>query len=122
MDKYEVKTKLSVYYELKKSGKVDLLKSRLDRLSTLEETDEVVNRIKELKQEYSKAVLEIDNALAQTLEMINLLDNTDKNIDVLKKYHIDGLSERVIARQLCLTSNYIRTKRWRAYEKIAKKL
>ncbi len=122
MTKYEVKDKLSEYYEIKKSGKVDILKSRLDRLATLDEDAEVKVRIDELKQAYTKAVLESDNALAQALLLINLLDNKDRDADVLRKYHIEGMSEKAIARQLCLKTDYIRTKRWRAYERILKKM
>ena len=66
--------------------------------------------------------MESDNALAQALLLINLLDNKDRDADVLRKYHIEGLSEKAIARQLCLKTDYIRTKRWRAYERILKKL
>lgn len=122
MTRYEVKKQLSEYHDIKKSGKVEILESRLGTLLKLDNDAEVKVRIDELKKAYTKAVLERDNALAQVLSLINLLDNKDRDADVLRKYHIEGLSEQAIARQLCFKCDYIRTKRWRAYEKIAKKL
>lgn len=119
MTKYEVKDKLCEYY--KASQEMECLKKRLDRLMSISAPDtEVKERIEEVNGLYKKAVLKADMSLATTLELINKLNNTDGDADVLRKYHIDGLSEKTIARQMSLSVDYIRTKRWRSYQKISK--
>ena len=119
MTKYEVKEKLSEYY--KACSEAECLKKRIEVLTASKLADSEVNeRLEELNNLYKEAVLNADLALARTLKIINTLNNTDYDVDVLKKYHIDGLSEKVIAKQLCLSVDYIRTKRWRAYQKISK--
>ncbi|MBO5066895.1 MAG: hypothetical protein J6C62_00655 [Clostridia bacterium] len=119
MTKYEVKEKLSEYY--KACSEAECLKKRIEVLTASKLADSEVNeRLEELNDLYKKAVLNADLALARTLKIINTLNNTDCDVDVLKKYHIDGLPEKVIAKQLCLSVDYIRTKRWRAYQKISK--
>ncbi len=118
MTKYEVKEKLSEYY--KASQEVDCLKKRLERLLSINTPDnEVKDRIEEVNNLYKNAVLKADFALATTLEMINKLNNADGDADVLRKYHIEGLSEKSIAKQMSLSVDYIRTKRWRSYQKIS---
>ena len=120
MTKYEIKDKLSEYYRA--CCEVACLEKRIEVLTASKLADsEVKERLEELNDLYKKAVLNADLALARTLKIINTLNNTDCDVDVLKKYHIDGLPEKVIAKQLCLSVGYIRKKRWRAYEKIAKK-
>lgn len=121
MTKYEVKDKLSEYYNLHREA--ESIKKRIENLSTVSPlTNEVKARLEELNEFYNKTILSTDIALASALKLINKLDNTDYDADVLKKFHIDGLSERIIAKQLCLAVNYIKTKRWRAYNKISKRL
>lgn len=121
MTKNEVKDLLNEYSRA--CCDAECLKKRIDVLTSKKLVDnEVSNRIEELVNEYAKAVLNVDSALASTLKIINTLNNTDFDADVLKKYHIEGLSEKTIAKQLCLSVDYIRTKRWRAYAKLSKKL
>ena len=119
MTKYEVKESLSKYY--KECCSVECLKKRIEilRASNMDES-EINGRIEELTESLKKAVLNEDFALATALELINKLNNADFDVDVLKKYHIEGLSEKTIAKQLHLSVDYIRKKRWRAYEKISK--
>ncbi len=120
MTKYEVKNELSKYYAL--CCEIECLKKRIDRLKESNHcVDTIKTRVEELTEQYNNTMLESDIALARALEIINQLSNTDCDVEVLKKYHIDGLSEREIAKQLCFSVDYIRTKRWRAYEKISKK-
>ena len=120
MTKYEVKDMLSEYYL--KQKETESIRRRLDLLkSCVVPNAEINERIEQLNKEYANAVLKSDFALASVLEIINKLNNADCDLDLLKKYHIDGLSEKVIARQLHLSVEYIRKKRWRAYEKLAKK-
>ena len=121
MTKYEVKEMLSQYR--KECSNVECLKKRLSMLKAITVvTDDVKSRIEEVNALYDKAVLKTDSALAKALEMIGLLSNNDGDADVLRKYHIEGLSERAIAKQFYLSVDYIRTKRWRAYQKISKEM
>lgn len=119
MTKYEVKDVLSQYY--KDCCAVDCLRKRIEVLRANDVGEsEVRRRLEELAEKHKKAVLNEDLALANALELINKLDNADGDVDVLRKYHIDGLSEKTIAKQLHLSVDYIRKKRWRAYEKISR--
>jgi hypothetical protein len=119
MTRNEIKEKLSEYYKL--SCEAESVKKRIDILKASKiSNSEITNRIEELSELYSNTLLNADNRLATTLEVINKLGNADGDVDVLKKYHIDGLSEKTIANQMCLTVDYIRTKRWRAYVKLEK--
>ena len=94
MTKYEVKDKLSEYY--KACSEAECIKKRIEVLTASKLADNEVNeRLEELNNLYKKAVLNADLALARTLKIINTLNNTDCDVDVLKKYHIDGLSEKV---------------------------
>lgn len=120
MTKYEVKDKLCEYRFSR--NKIEGLKKRIEVLKANNlDYGEINTAIKELVEQYKNELLRADITLANTLDIINQLDNRDCDVDVLKKYHIDGLSERAIARQLCFSVDYIRTKRWRAYEKLSKK-
>ena len=119
MTKYEVKDKLNEYSLA--NIECEILKKRIERLTANKVVDGLITeRLESLTEEYKQAVLKADLSLAKVLEMINKLSNLDHDADVLKKYHIDGISEKQIARQLHLSSEYIKTKRWRAYEKLAK--
>ncbi len=119
MTKYEVKEMLSEYYRT--CCEVDCLKKRVEKLKANNMPNSKINgRLEEVVNQYNEAVLKADLSLARTLKTISILNNTDYDVDVLKKYHIDGLSEKTIAKQLSLSVDYIRTKRWRAYHKISK--
>ena len=119
MTKYEVRDKLSEYYNA--CREVDCLAKRLERLKAITVSNtETKQRIEEVINQYSNAVMVADSRLASTLEIINKLNNTDGDIDLLYKYHIEGLSERAISKQLHLSVDYIRTKRWRAYHKLSR--
>jgi DNA-binding NarL/FixJ family response regulator len=99
---------------------VESFKHRIDKLMANKTIDgEITERLNELTSDYKKAVLDADLSLARVLSLINLLSNTDRDVDVLKKYHIDGMSEKAIARQLHLSTDYVRIKRYRCYKKIS---
>ena len=120
MNKYEVKEMLSEYLPIKKE--TESIKRRLDLLKSCIVSNSTINeRIEQLNKDYANAVLKSDTSLASLLSIINKLNNTDYDAEVLHKYHIEGYTEKDIARQLHLSVEYIRKKRWRAYEKLANK-
>lgn len=120
MTKLEIKEELSKYYIACK--KCEHLKERIERLKSNKVLEsEITERIEELNNQLKNSVLEADSSLAIVLELISLLDDTDGDGELLKLYHINGYSEKKIARQLNYTTDYIRIKRWRAYEKLSKK-
>lgn len=119
MNKYEVKDILSSYY--KACAEVSCIKIRLDKLmANRVPLTAIDNKIEEVNEMFEKAVLSADFSLAKCLDIINKLSNIDGDVTLLKKYHIDGLSEKAIAKQMHLSVEYIRKKRWRAYEKLSK--
>jgi hypothetical protein len=114
---YEVEEALKRYKQSKSEAE-----SVLRRIERLKEAGiSLQEREKELNDKYRQALLKVDDELGMCLVLINSLDNIDSDVDILMKYHIDGLNEKVIAKQLHLNHDYIRTKRRRAYAKIGKK-
>lgn len=117
MTVYEVEEVLRGYRQSR--AEADAVLKRLDKLH--EFGIDIQEREKELNEKYIQALLNVDDKLGICLKLINSLDNIDSDVDILMKYHIDGLNEKVIAKQLHLNHDYIRTKRRRAYAKIGKK-
>ena len=116
MTRHEVKETLGGYYRACRD--LQDIKTRIDKAKN--DTESLVNDvIEELTKELHNAVYKADKQLARVQNYINLLSDGDGNATVLKMYHIEGLSDKEIAKKMYLSAEYIRTKRWRAYQKIA---
>lgn len=118
MTKYEVKEMLGSYYRACRD--LQDIKIRIDNFKAKNSTENLANSVvEELNKKLEIALSSADKELASVQSYINLLNNNDGNATVLKLYHIEGLSEKEIAKKMSLSAEYIRTKRWRAYQKIA---